>query len=49
MIGLPIELRGLNTIKKIMSQTGMVLRIDQRNEKIVKGLFLRVCLEVDLS
>ena len=27
----------------------MVLRVDQRNEKIVAGLFLRVCLEVDMS
>ena len=32
-----------------MSQTEMVLRVDQRNEKIVAGLFLRVCLEVDMS
>ena len=32
-----------------MAQTRLVLRVDQRNEKIAKGLFLMVCLEVDLS
>ena len=32
-----------------MAQTRLVLRVDQRNEKIAKGLFIMVCLEVDLS
>ena len=32
-----------------MAQTRMVLRVYQRNKEIVKGLFLSVCLVVDLS
>ena len=44
VIGLPIELWGANTVIKIMGQVGGVLRVDQRNEEIGKGLFLRVCL-----
>lgn len=31
-----------------MSQTRMVLRVNKKNEEIDKGLFLRVCIEVDL-
>ena len=39
---------GDNIIKKIMSQTRVVLRVDQMSEEIVNDLFLRVCIKVDL-
>ena len=32
-----------------MSSIGVILIVHQRNKEIVKGLFLRVSLEVDLS
>lgn len=46
---LPLEMWNENILSKILKPIGRLIKLDPNFEEISKGLFVRVCLEVDVS